>query len=31
VVLWDLQDGSRLRTVRFETAIFIAELHPKNQ
>lgn len=30
VVLWDLQDGSRLRTVRFETAIFIAELHPKN-
>lgn len=30
VVLWDLQDGSRLRTVRFEAAIFIAELHPKN-
>jgi COMPASS component SWD1 len=31
VVLWDLQDGSRVRTVRFEAAIFIAELHPKNQ
>ncbi|KAF2017626.1 WD40 repeat-like protein [Aaosphaeria arxii CBS 175.79] len=29
-VLWDLQDGSRLRTVRFESAIFIAEIHPKN-
>jgi COMPASS component SWD1 len=31
VVLWDLKDGSRVRTVRFEAAIFIAELHPKNQ
>jgi COMPASS component SWD1 len=31
VVLWDLNDGSRVRTVRFEAAIFIAELHPKNQ
>jgi COMPASS component SWD1 len=31
VVLWDLQDGSRVRTVRFEAAIFIAELHPENQ
>jgi len=30
-VLWDLKDGSRARTVRFEAAIFIAELHPKNQ
>ena len=30
-VLWDLKDGSRVRTVRFESAIFIAELHPKNQ
>ncbi|KAF3037909.1 chromatin binding protein [Didymella heteroderae] len=29
-VLWDLQDGSRVRTIRFEAAIFIAELHPKN-
>ncbi|KAF1954656.1 WD40 repeat-like protein [Byssothecium circinans] len=29
-VLWDLKDGSRVRTVRFEAAIFIAELHPKN-
>lgn len=31
VVLWDLKDGSRVRTVRFEAAIFIAELHPQNQ
>jgi hypothetical protein len=30
-VLWDLKDGSRVRTVRFESAIFIAELHPRNQ
>ncbi|KAF2093474.1 WD40 repeat-like protein [Rhizodiscina lignyota] len=29
-ILWDLQDGSRLRTVRFEAPVFIAELHPKN-
>lgn len=29
-MLWDLKDGSRVRTVRFEAAIFIAELHPKN-
>ncbi|KAF2435583.1 Set1 complex component swd1 [Tothia fuscella] len=29
-VLWDLKDGSRVRTVRFEAPIFIAELHPKN-
>ncbi|KAF1985660.1 WD40 repeat-like protein [Aulographum hederae CBS 113979] len=29
-VLWDLQDGSRIRTVRFEAPPFIAELHPKN-
>ncbi|CAI6339745.1 unnamed protein product [Periconia digitata] len=29
-VLWDLKDGSRVRTVRFEAAIFIAELHPQN-
>ncbi|KAF2182520.1 WD40 repeat-like protein [Zopfia rhizophila CBS 207.26] len=29
-VLWDLKDGSRVRTVRFEAGIFIAELHPKN-
>ncbi|KAF2112046.1 WD40-repeat-containing domain protein [Lophiotrema nucula] len=29
-VLWDLKDGARVRTVRFESAIFIAELHPKN-
>ena len=30
-VLWDLQDGSRLRTVKFEAPVFIAELHPHNQ
>ncbi|KAI9682833.1 MAG: chromatin binding protein [Bathelium mastoideum] len=29
-VLWDLQDGSRLRTVKFEAPVFIAELHPHN-
>ncbi|KAI9718517.1 MAG: chromatin binding protein [Chrysothrix sp. TS-e1954] len=29
-VLWDLKDGSRVRTVRFEAAVFIAELHPAN-
>ncbi|PVI08401.1 WD40 repeat-like protein [Periconia macrospinosa] len=29
-VLWDLKDGSRVRTVRFEAAIFIAELHPQD-
>jgi COMPASS component SWD1 len=29
-VLWDLKDGSRVRTVRFEAPIFIAELHPRN-
>ncbi|KAB8446168.1 hypothetical protein FH972_025150 [Carpinus fangiana] len=27
-VLWDLQDGSRLRTIRFTAPVFIAELHP---
>ena len=30
-VLWDLEDGSRLRTVRFEAPVYIAELHPSNQ
>lgn len=30
-ILWDLKDGSRLRTVRLEAAVFMAELHPKNQ
>ena len=29
-ILWDLKDGSRLRTVRFEAAIFVAELHPSD-
>jgi len=27
-ILWDLSDGSRKQTVRFEAPIFIAELHP---
>ncbi|KAJ5247098.1 WD repeat protein [Penicillium chermesinum] len=29
-ILWDLKDGSRLRTVRFEAPVYIAELHPFN-
>jgi COMPASS component SWD1 len=29
-VLWDLATGDRLRTVRFEAPLFIAELHPSN-
>ncbi|KIM98038.1 hypothetical protein OIDMADRAFT_203456 [Oidiodendron maius Zn] len=28
--IWDLQDGSILRSVRFETPVYIAELHPWN-
>lgn len=27
-ILWDLQDGSKLRVVRFEAPVYIAELHP---
>ena len=30
-ILWDLDDGSRIRTVRFEAPVYIAELHPFNQ
>lgn len=30
-ILWDLKDGSRIRTVRFEAPVYIAELHPYNQ
>ena len=30
-VLWDLKDGSRVRTTRFEAPVYIAELHPLNQ
>lgn len=30
-MLWDLKDGARLRTVRFEAPVYIAELHPSNQ
>ncbi|KAI9837036.1 MAG: hypothetical protein M1819_000685 [Sarea resinae] len=29
-VLWDLKDGSRVRTVRFEAPVYIADLHPFN-
>ncbi|KAL8952863.1 MAG: hypothetical protein Q9222_001255 [Ikaeria aurantiellina] len=29
-ILWDLHDGMRLRTVRFEAPVYIAELHPTN-
>ncbi|OGE54669.1 hypothetical protein PENARI_c005G02821 [Penicillium arizonense] len=29
-ILWDLQDGSRVRTVRFEAPVYIAQLHPFN-
>ncbi|KAK9450758.1 WD40-repeat-containing domain protein [Limtongia smithiae] len=29
-ILWDLYDGSRERTVHFESAIWTAELHPFN-
>ena len=30
-ILWDLQDGSRLREVMFEAPVYSAELHPHNQ
>ncbi|KAI9820132.1 MAG: chromatin binding protein [Thelocarpon impressellum] len=29
-ILWDLSDGSRVRTVRFEAPVYIAELHTYN-
>ncbi|KAF1811345.1 WD40 repeat-like protein [Eremomyces bilateralis CBS 781.70] len=29
-ILWDLQDGTKVRTIRFEAPVFMAELHPKN-
>ncbi|KAL8870860.1 MAG: hypothetical protein Q9174_003189 [Haloplaca sp. 1 TL-2023] len=29
-ILWDLYNGGRLRTVRFEAPVYIAELHPAN-
>ncbi|PGH28158.1 hypothetical protein AJ80_00048 [Polytolypa hystricis UAMH7299] len=29
-VLWDMKDGSRVRTVKFEAPVYIAELHPFN-
>lgn len=30
VILWDLHDGSRLRTVNLGAPVYIAELHPSN-
>ncbi|KAK4218305.1 SWD1-like protein [Rhypophila decipiens] len=30
VILWDLQDGKRYREVRFNAAVYGAELHPQN-
>jgi COMPASS component SWD1 len=30
-ILWDLQDGRALRTVRFDAPVYIAELHPFDQ
>ncbi|CAK4032526.1 COMPASS component SWD1 [Lecanosticta acicola] len=30
VILWDLQDGSRLRTVKLGAPVYIAELHPND-
>jgi COMPASS component SWD1 len=30
-ILWDLQDGQRLREVRFRAPGYMAELHPWNQ
>lgn len=30
-ILWDLQDGKRLREVRFRAPAYMAELHPWNQ
>ncbi|KAL1978284.1 hypothetical protein VTN31DRAFT_1143 [Thermomyces dupontii] len=29
-ILWDLKDGSRVRMVRFEAPVYVAELHPYN-
>ena len=29
--IWDLQDGSILRAVKFDAPVYIAELHPWNQ
>ncbi|KAK3168444.1 hypothetical protein OEA41_004892 [Lepraria neglecta] len=29
-ILWDLSDGTRIRVVRFEAPVYIAELHPYN-
>lgn len=30
VILWDLQDGSRVRVVSLGAPVYIAELHPRN-
>lgn len=29
-ILWDLQTGEKVKIVRFQAPIFVAELHPKN-
>ena len=29
-ILWDLSDGTRIRVIRFEAPVYIAELHPYN-
>lgn len=30
-ILWDLQDGSRFRELRFKASLFQGDLHPRNQ
>ena len=30
VVLWDLEHGTRVRTIRFDSPVIGASLHPKN-
>ena len=30
-IIWDLKDDSMLRMVKFEAAVYMAELHPTNQ
>lgn len=30
-ILWDLQDGSRLRDLRFRAPLYMGELHPSSQ
>jgi WD40 repeat protein len=30
-IMWDLQDGSRFREIRFRAPAYMAEIHPSNQ